>query len=405
MNPSNGPAEVPREKLRELVAKNGDLLINDSDRCEGLLKDHCGEYRREISALVGALEERVPMELRSSWQNAMTPEAMRARLVQRLQDHRGLAPDVADWAVDAWSYALGVGLGRSSDRLASQVISGAAMGAGAGMGAGAAGTNWVGSQVLPRAHQAQASAQLAQALPVQTPAGSGKALKIAGVVAVLGIAAYMLPKVIHPTPEPIVVKKEEPQKVQPVTKQETPNPQDAPNPILKHVLAVGTPLAVRVTQALDSNTATPGQYVNGILTAPVMLENAQIMPAGAKVLLQVNEVDAAGKLHGTPQINLSVYRLDAAGKTYSIASTHFTAKGSSRTVNAVKKGAIGGGVGCAVGTVIGAFTRHKKVGCGAGAAAGGATGVAVAAHDEIKPAVIGVGTVITFSLTRPLTIG
>ena len=47
----------------------------------------------------------------------MTPEAMRARLVQRLEDNRGLAPEIANYAVDTWSYALGVGLGRSSDRV------------------------------------------------------------------------------------------------------------------------------------------------------------------------------------------------------------------------------------------------------------------------------------------------
>src|ERR1700677_1274079 len=109
--------DVPREKLKELVERNGDSLLEDRDRCEGLLKDYCGGHRREISALVGALEERVPLELRSSWQTAMTPEAMRARLVQRLEDNRGLAPEVAGWAVDAWSYALGVGLERKSDRI------------------------------------------------------------------------------------------------------------------------------------------------------------------------------------------------------------------------------------------------------------------------------------------------
>ena len=114
---ANVTAEIPREKLKELVERNGDSLLQDPDRCEGLLKDHCGAHRREISALVGALEERVPLELKSSWQTAMTPEAMRARLVQRLEENRGLAPEVAGWAVDAWSYALGVGLGRRSDRV------------------------------------------------------------------------------------------------------------------------------------------------------------------------------------------------------------------------------------------------------------------------------------------------
>lgn len=97
-----------RDLLKEIVAKTGDGLLQDPDRCEGLLKDYRVGSRREISAIVGALEERVPLELKSSWQTAMTPEAMRSRLVQRLEENRGLAPEVANWAVDAWSYALGV---------------------------------------------------------------------------------------------------------------------------------------------------------------------------------------------------------------------------------------------------------------------------------------------------------
>ena len=69
-------AGVPREKLKEIIARTGDDLLQDPDRCEGLLKDHCGPHRKEISALVGALEERVPLELRSSWQSAMTPDVL-----------------------------------------------------------------------------------------------------------------------------------------------------------------------------------------------------------------------------------------------------------------------------------------------------------------------------------------
>src|ERR1700760_4437522 len=103
-------SQIAREKLKELITRDGEALLQDPDRCEGLLKDHIGSQRREISALIGAMEERIPNELKSSWQAAMTPEAMRARLEQRLQDHRGLAPEVAAWAVDTWSYALGVPL-------------------------------------------------------------------------------------------------------------------------------------------------------------------------------------------------------------------------------------------------------------------------------------------------------
>src|SRR5260370_31618131 len=103
--------------MNERMENNGDSLLQHRGRSEGLLNDYCGGHRRAISRLVGALEERVPLELKSSWQTAMTPEAMRARLVQRLEDNRGLAPEIANYAVDTWSFALGVGLGRSPDRV------------------------------------------------------------------------------------------------------------------------------------------------------------------------------------------------------------------------------------------------------------------------------------------------
>ena len=48
----DGTVEGPREKLRQIIEKNGETILQDPDRVEGLLRDHCGSYRKEISALV-----------------------------------------------------------------------------------------------------------------------------------------------------------------------------------------------------------------------------------------------------------------------------------------------------------------------------------------------------------------
>ena len=184
--------EAPREKLKELMEKNGDSLLQDRDRCEGLLKDYCGGHRREISAIVGALEERVPLELKSSWQTAMTPEAMRARLVQRLEDNRGLAPEIANYAVDTWSYALGVGLGRSSDRVQDvpvPYVNGSATGASAAERAAAdrpAGSVPAVAPVVP---------------PVVVKATMSNQNKaVAGGVGLLAVAAVAFALLHHPAP-------------------------------------------------------------------------------------------------------------------------------------------------------------------------------------------------------------
>ena len=400
-------AEGPREKLREIVAKNGDRILEDSERCEGLLKDHCGEHRREVSALVGALQERIPMELRSSWQSAMTPEAMRARLVLRLQDHRGLAPDVADWAVDAWSYALGVGLGRSSDRLDSQVVASQLPPVPQGN------PQWVGSQVYTPAAAAAAAAsaeQLAQnsSQASRKPPSSGAPLKGAAAIAALAIAGYFAMPLINP-PKPAIL--DGTTVVKPVVKTGVvpvvvePVVVVKPQPFQRATMAVGTPLSVRISETLTSSTATVGQYVNATLTAPAMADGRQVLAAGTKVVLQVTNVDRAGRLAGVPQINLSIYQVEYGGKAYPAGSTAFVARGPSRTKNTLKKAGIGAAIGCGVGTVVGVFTRKPKTGCGVGAAGGAGTGTVVAATDDIKPAVITAGAVIQFSLMRPLSVG
>ncbi|HYP50171.1 MAG TPA: hypothetical protein VEQ34_04460, partial [Pyrinomonadaceae bacterium] len=69
----------PRQALREIIAKYGKEISSDSRRCEGLLKDKCGSYRREISILINALDERVPLDLMAGG-NAVPRELLLNRL-------------------------------------------------------------------------------------------------------------------------------------------------------------------------------------------------------------------------------------------------------------------------------------------------------------------------------------
>ncbi len=100
--------DLPRQQLRKLIATYGRSLCNDPRQCEALLKDFChGQYRREISVLVGALKERVAADLLAS-QNSEPHEVLLARLARRLHDNLALADDAALWAVESWALALGV---------------------------------------------------------------------------------------------------------------------------------------------------------------------------------------------------------------------------------------------------------------------------------------------------------
>lgn len=98
---------LPRQTLRQIIAKYGQDLCSDARRCEGLLKDLCGEYRREINVLVNALEERVPLDLLAAG-SSMPRELLLGKLTRRMEDNLGLTPEAALWAVDSWALALGI---------------------------------------------------------------------------------------------------------------------------------------------------------------------------------------------------------------------------------------------------------------------------------------------------------
>ena len=99
--------DEPREKLRELIVEYGRSLCNDPRRCEALLKDYCGQYKREIFVLISALKNRVADDLLKT--SAGVPHVLLlARLMKRLEDELGLAETAAQWAVESWALALGV---------------------------------------------------------------------------------------------------------------------------------------------------------------------------------------------------------------------------------------------------------------------------------------------------------
>jgi hypothetical protein len=407
--------QIPREKLKELITRDGEALLQDPDRCEGLLKDHCGSQRREISALIGAMEERIPLELKSSWQTAMTPEAMRARLEQRLQDHRGLAPEVAAWAVDAWSYALSVPLGRNSDRLDSIVLTNAAAAGalgGAAVVRGAAGDRAPGG--LYKA-EAPADVNAARARELQAPRGAAVVAPAAwttqkktgaGVAAVLAAAllAYgLIPK--KPPVDPCADSNTAPASCHPA-------PDPTPQPQPKHdkvvvappsapLLAAGTPVAIRINQDLNSDDLNVGQELTGTVAASLMTNGNVIIPAGADAKLRVVSIDKAGKLSGKTQLQLELVQVSSGASHYNMAAYH-TIEGPAQAAKAAEHTGIGAAVGAGAGAIVGHLFHHAGKGAGAGAVAGGATGAIATKPAPVK---VQAEAVIQFKLARAIPKG
>ncbi len=98
---------IPRESLREIVAKYGKELCSDARRCENLLRDVCGQFRREINVLVTAIDERVPLDLLAGNRSAPL-ELLLTRCEKRLEEHSALTAEAARWAVESWALALDI---------------------------------------------------------------------------------------------------------------------------------------------------------------------------------------------------------------------------------------------------------------------------------------------------------
>ncbi|HEX8288125.1 MAG TPA: right-handed parallel beta-helix repeat-containing protein [Pyrinomonadaceae bacterium] len=98
--------DTARQKLVEIIDKHGVSVIENPRRCEGLIRDYCPGFRREISVLTMALEERIPLDLLAA---KSTPrEVLLRRLTQRLCDDLALSEQAGYWAVNSWAFALKV---------------------------------------------------------------------------------------------------------------------------------------------------------------------------------------------------------------------------------------------------------------------------------------------------------
>lgn len=424
---------VPREKLKELIEKHGDTLLQDPGRCEGLLKDHCGAYRKEISALMGALDERIPLELKSSWQTAMTPEAMRARLVQRLEENRGLAPDVATWAVDAWSHALGVGLGRSSARVEEGVVDGG--------GAGKDGGPTIAERIASDKPGGNVAADSKP--PLVTPKKAG-----IGAAAALLIAIGVFAAIHHPTPPPPGPDNNggkdsggqsgggkdsggnsggnnggnnnggngngkpgagTPAGGNGITKVGDNNGGNGGNSGGNSgggnggnktipsalTLPVGTAISVRLDRPLNSDELNVGDVVNATVSSPVTIDGNVVVATGAVAHLRVSSLMREGKQQ---ELHLALVDVVSQQGRVATASEGRSFEGPALKNEQLKRGGIGGAVGAAGGFVVGKLFHHGGAGAAAGAGAGAVTGAVTAKAGPVK---LPAETLMHFNLTAP----
>jgi len=132
------------------------------------------------------------------------------------------------------------------------------------------------------------------------------------------------------------------------------------------VIPAGTIITVRTIDGIDSTKTGLGQRFQASIDDPVVVNNQVIIPRGANCTVQVVQVQE------NKELALKLYNVTVGGKAYDVAANYaqLEAQGTSKTKKGVRRGAVLGGLGAAIGGIAGG---------GSGAAIGAVSGVGLGA--------------------------
>ena len=175
---------------------------------------------------------------------------------------------------------------------------------------------------------------------------------------------------------------------------------DPPKPVVKQsTIEAGTIVEVRLSDALDSETATPNQRFHGSLAYDLVSNGVVAIPFGSAVEGRVTAVKDAAHFAGSASLSLELTELTVRGQRVSLTTESYTQSAAGRGSNTAKKVAGGGAVGAFIGALAGGG-KGAAIGTLAGAAAGaGVQGVTRGQQVQIHTE-----TLLDFRLQSPLTV-
>ena len=153
-----------------------------------------------------------------------------------------------------------------------------------------------------------------------------------------------------------------------------PSPAPAPRAV---TVPAGTPINVRLTQAIDVDSSQAGMSFKGVVDDPVMIGGSIVIPRGSSAMLQAVKVEQSGKMKGSDKITLKLNAVGFGGMVHEVATTYVETKGKGEGKKTGRK--VGGGAG--LGAIVGGIAGGGE-GAAIGAVIGGVTGAAVSAGGE-----------------------
>jgi hypothetical protein len=170
---------------------------------------------------------------------------------------------------------------------------------------------------------------------------------------------------------------------------------EPPPPPRQYTISAGTPLAVRIGQTITAKTSNVGDSFSGTLAQSVVTHGVTVLRAGAPVTGTVVASKGQGRFKGSGDLGITIRRVGS----YPVDATSYeaTTKGKGKRT----AGFIGGGGGG--GALIGGLAGGGK-GALIGGLLGAGAGTAGAAFTGNKDVTVPAESVVTFSLTAPLTV-
>jgi hypothetical protein len=168
-------------------------------------------------------------------------------------------------------------------------------------------------------------------------------------------------------------------------------------------LPVGTKVAVRTFELIDSATAAEGQTFAGEVTKNVVdAAGDVVIPARANTEITIKSASKGGHFRGTSDLVLDLKSVTINGKRYAIQTAAISKVGK-EGMGANKRTATYTGGGAALGAIIGAIAGGGK-GAAIGAASGAGAGVVTQAITKGGSIKVPAETILTFQLDQPLTV-
>ena len=178
------------------------------------------------------------------------------------------------------------------------------------------------------------------------------------------------------------------------------HPQESAIRTQTYLLPVGTEVAVRTDDTIDSGKAVPDQtYAAEVYRDVLDQTGAVVIPHGSNAQIVIRSA-RGGRVTGTSDLVLDLQSVSVDGRLYQLSTTDLAQTGRAGLGKNKRTGEFAGG-GAIIGAVIGAIAGGGKgaaIGAGAGAAAGAGAQGATKGGSIRVPA----ETILTFQLDRPL---